>query len=393
MKTKIILIIMIGSVSFLHPKPNSAVAAAQPPAILLFIGDGMGAAQRTAARWYQHGPNGSLAMDLPTAGWSQTAAADNPITDSAAGATALASGIKTNNGYVGVNPNGQPVATILEQAQARGLAVGLVTNAPISHATPAAFGAHVNARAAITEIAAQLLEAQPNVLLGGGEDQFLPVSEAGCHPGAGDRSDGRNLIVEAISAGYTYVCTAPELAAIDPQTTPQLLGLFAGDGMARPHTPSLAAMTTTALDILSQNPNGFFLMVEGGQIDWAAHSNDAANVITDTLNFDAAVQVGLNYSQTNPNAIILITADHETGGMRVSFESSGAADEDGPFYTPGGSPFYINWTTIGHTAVDVPVTGRGYLAARLAATFENTFIYSVMRSVLGWEIWVPLTVR
>lgn len=362
-----------------------SVAASRPPAraIILFIGDGLGEAQRTAARWSAVGQTGALAMDaLPAAGWARTAPLSATVTDSAAAATALATGQKTVNRKIGVDPDDRPLLTILERARDRGWAVGLVTTTQLAHATPAAFAAHVPDRAMMTEIARQMIAAEVDVLLGGGEDEFLPPGAAGCYPEPGERDDGRNLIAEATAAGYTYVCRAAELAAVDPAVTPRLLGLFADEGLARPFAPSLAEMTQRALELLAQDPDGFLLMVEGGQIDWAAHVNNATNVISDTLGLDEAVGVALAYAAGAPHTLVVVTGDHETGGMSADLTSSGRPDEDGPFAMPDGTPFYVNWTTTGHTAADVPTTAQGPWSDLLDGAYENTHIHEVMRLAL-----------
>ncbi len=369
--------------------------AAEPPtarAILLFVGDGMGDAHRTAARWKSVGQGGALAMDAaPFGGWTRTASADSSVTDSAAAATALATGVKTDNGVIGQDPAGNPLITILERAQARGLAVGLVTTTQMAHATPAAFAAHVDSRGMMAEIASQMLAAGVDVLLGGGEDEFLPDTATGCYPQPGERTDGRNLIDEAVAAGYTYVCDEAAFDAVDPVSTTHLLGLFADEGMTQPFSPSLVEMTQKAIDILSQDPDGFFLMVEGGQIDWAAHANDATLVISDTLEFDGAVAAGQAHAATAGNVLVIVTGDHETGGMSVALESSGAPDEDGPFEMPDGTEFYVNWTTGSHTAADVPTTAQGPWSGLLAGSYENTHVHDVMRAALNSWIEVEIS--
>jgi alkaline phosphatase len=302
----------------------------------------------------------------------------------------MATGSKTLNGRVSIDIAGLSLPTILEQAQKRGWAVGLVSTVQIAHATPAAFAAHELSRYNYSQIAEQMLEHQVNVLLAGGEDDWLPETVSGCHPNLGHRTDGRNLIAEAVLDGYTYVCSPADLASVDLENTTHLLGLFADDGMRRPYTPTLSQMTETAITILSQDPDGFFLMVEGGQIDWAAHVNDGANVISDVLDFDAAVATGLAYTQSNANALLIVTADHETGGMSVDLTSSGNPDEDGPFWMPDGTPFYINWTTINHTGGDVPVAASGPKSEMLIETYENTHIYETMHLFLGWQVNLPI---
>ena len=376
------------------------IAPQTPQAVILFIGDGMGEAQRTAARWSAVGQNGLLVMnDLPIIGWSRTASADNPVTDSAAGGTAIATGVKTNNGVIGQAPDGHILTTILERAQAKGMAVGLISTVQMAHATPASFAAHVPDRNMMTEIARQMVTIQVNVLLAGGEDEFLPTSVNGCYSQPGERNDGRNLIGEAMAGGYTYVCTATTLADVNPISTTHLLGLFADEEMPRPFSPTLAAMTQKAINILSQDPDGFFLMVEGGQIDYAAHANDAANAISDTLGLDQAIAIAKTYAALTPT-LLIVTADHETGGMSVNLTSSGSPSEDGPFFMPDATPFYVNWTTTGHTAANVPVTAQGPWSEMLAATYENTHLYEVMRLavdartvVITNPIYLPIVVK
>ncbi|MFQ5859332.1 MAG: alkaline phosphatase [Anaerolineae bacterium] len=348
----------------------------QPQArdIILLIGDGMGPHHRAAARYLSVGPAGALAMDgLTVAGYARTYSANALVTDSAAAATAIASGAKTYNGAIGVDAVGNPVKTILEQAQALGKATGLVTTTQIAHATPAAFAAHVTNRSMMTEIARQLLEHGVDVLLGGGEDQWLPTDQAGCF-GAGERTDGLNLIRSAITNGYTYVCTPAQFDAINPAVIQKLLGLFADEGMVRPYQPSLADMTGKAIDIVSQDPDGFFLMVEGGQIDWASHANDADNALGDTIGFDEAVAVARQFAAQHPETLVIVTADHETGGLTLE----GAGGSPQTFTTPDGAQFTIDWTSNSHTAVDVPVLAEGPHAWALSGSYENTYIFEVM---------------
>jgi alkaline phosphatase len=383
-------------VSGAEPQTEGVLHSAddQPRAIILLIGDGMGVGQRTAARWHAVGQEGQLAMDaMPVSGWSRTGSADSAITDSAAAGTALATGVKTNNRLISMDPYSNTLATILEHAQARGMAVGLVTTVQMAHATPAVFASHVPKRSMMTEIASQMMERQVDVLLGGGEDEFLPSAETGCYPQAGERTDGRNLVDEAVAVGYTYVCTPTAFAAV-PTTTTRLLGLFADEGMTRPFSPTLAQMTQKSIDILSQDPEGFFLMVEGGQIDWACHANDAANAITDTIDFDAAVAVAQTYAATNPNALVIVTGDHETGGMSVTLDQTGDPKEDGPFRMPDDTLFYVNWLTTTHTAANVPTTAQGVFSDLLdQRTDENTYIYDVMYELVEPDVWLPLVLH
>jgi alkaline phosphatase len=356
-----------------------------PRAIILFIGDGMGVYQRMAAQWQAAGPDGMLAMDdMPVLGYQMTGAANNPLTDSAAAATALATGHKTNYLSVGVDRDGNALETILERAKAAGWATGLVTTTQITHATPAAFGAHVRNRDLPLEIAVQLLDGDVDVLLGGGEDDFLPPDSEACFGTGGVRGDGRNLVAEAQAAGFTYVCSAEQLLALDWFNTTRVLGLFANQGMLAPYTPTLEDMTRAAIGMLSQDEDGFFLMVEGGQIDWAGHENDAEKAIADTLGLNDAVLAAQAFTLERPNTLIIVTADHETGGMGLNLDGSGGYKTDGPFNMPDGVPFWVSWEQNSHTAQDVPVTAQGPFSDLLAGTYENTFIYYVMKGFLDW---------
>lgn len=353
--------------------------------IILLIGDGMGLEHRKAARWALVGHKGKLAMDtMPVSGTLRTASANDAITDSAAAATAIASGIKTNNGVVGMDADLQPVPTILELAQEQGKAVGLVTTTQLAHATPAAFAAHVVRRKHKAKIAIQMLGRGVDVMLGGGEDEFYPTEETGCFPEKGKQPGGRNLVREATHAGYTYTCNPADFAQIDPAVTPKLLGLFADDGMQRPFTPTLAEMTKKAIAILSRDPDGFFLMIEGGQIDWASHDNDAAEMIGNVIGFDLAVKLAKEFALKQGDTLVIVTADHETGGMKVTSTSSGLPGEDGPFITPGARRFYINWSTDDHTAADVPVTALGPHSSSLRGAQDNTAVYQTMRKAFGF---------
>lgn len=354
--------------------------------IILFIGDGMGAAHRQAAQWLAWGTEGSLAMDtFPVHGMSKTAAADSEVTDSAAATTAIASGVMTNYGYLGVDTEGNPVETILEQAQAQGWAVGLVTTVPLAHATPAAFAAHVIDREQMLEIAAQMMALEVNVLLGGGEDDFLPTSTQGCFPNQGKRLDGLNLVLDAQGDGYLLVCTAAQLLAVDTATTTHLMGFFGDEEMIQPYSPSLAEMTRVAIEVLSKDPEGFFLMVEAGQIDWEAHANNAFEVMQLTVGLDAAVTIAQVYALSEPNMLIIVAGDHETGGMSLNLDGSGSYRKDGPFSMPDGTQFWVDWAGTSHTAADVPVTAMGPYSELLWGEYPNTWIYTVMYMALMGE--------
>ncbi len=359
---------------------------AGPPSIILFIGDGMGAVHRQAATWLGSGEGGLLVMDnMPIHGLASTTPADREITDSGAAGTAISTGVQTNYQAVGVDPSDQTLTTILEQAQEKGWSVGLVSTVMLADATPAVFAAHVPNRTDKTGIARQMMAHNIDVLLGGGEDDFFSSGQEGCYPGRGKQPKAENLVAAAVENGYTYVCTREELLNQNLDETDHLLGLFGGEELLKPDAPTLAEMTQTAIQILSRNPNGFFLMVEGGQIDWASHENDAQNAMLNALALDAAVTQAKIYTLSNPNTLIIVAADHETGGMRLNQDGEGSYLQDGPFNMPDGTPFWVDWSTGGHTGDPIPVTAEGPYAELLAGEYHLTQIYQTMYVMLFAE--------
>jgi len=215
---------------------------------------------------------------------------------------------------VGMDPQGESHITILEEAIARGMATGLISTARITHATPASFGAHVVHRSQEADIAEQLLATGPDLMLGGGRRFFLPESADGA------RKDGRDLIARAEAGGYQIVRDEQSLLGGELP----LLGLFSSSHMAyqidriETSEPSLATMTKRALELLSESPNGFFLMVEAGRVDHAAHQNDIAAHLHDFLAYDDAVGVVMDFARSEGNSLVVVTSDHETGGLSLA---------------------------------------------------------------------------
>jgi alkaline phosphatase len=390
--------------------------------LILFIGDGMGQAHRFAAQLLIAGPHGRLTMDrLPYFGMMGTLSRDygSFVTDSAAAATALATGVKTYNGAISVDLEGRRPNTILEAAQRAGKATGLVTTCQITDATPAAFGAHVPNRADHSEIARQYIEAaRIDVILGGGAAYWYPPgASTGIPPETSEvrllsQGTAGDLAQRARQLGYRAVSTAPalELAASARDTT-QLLGLFAnqelfrqraeGQGDAYDPPVTLAEMTRAALDVLSRNRDGFFLMVEESAIDRMAHRNNGRLTLKGVLELDLAVQVALDYAARDPSTLIIVAADHECGGLAVAgsddpaypYEPDGSlidaslAGEDGPFPVAGTDfAFVMGWATTGHTAAAVPVTSIGPGAEQLTGLFDNTELFGAMARALGFEM-------
>ncbi len=241
--------------------------------VILLIADGTGIAQLSSGQLGLVGADGYLNLQrMPVTGIVKTQSTNSLITDSAAGATAYSCGMKTNNGMIAFLPDESHCKTLLELAEERGLITGLVATSTITHATPASFAAHVKSRGNQVGIAEQYVNSGVEVFLGGGREFFIPQDMEGS-----SRKDDRNLIEEFENNGYEYVSTADEMKN---SKTDKILGLFANSGMESiDRTPTLAEMANTALSKLETNPNGFFLMVEGSQIDWAGHSNNAEYAI------------------------------------------------------------------------------------------------------------------
>lgn len=294
--------------------------AAQAKNIILLIGDGMGPSQFGAAWLYSNRLLGKDLRMVEVMKDGRTAyvvndTADSTVTESAAAATQIACGVKVPARAAGMGTDGKtPCTTILEMAKAGGKATGLVTTSGITDATPASFSAHVPHRSDEASVAAQELGIGVDVLMGGRKIFFLPEASGG------SRKDGRNLLDEARKAGYAVVGTADEMKQASGG---RILGLFNMGNMSfeidrvKTLEPSLAEMTVKTLHVLAKSPKGFFAMIEGGRIDHASHRNDAAATIQDMLAFDAAVGVALDFARKTPDTLLIVTADHETGGMAL----------------------------------------------------------------------------
>ena len=293
--------------------------AAQAKNIILMIGDGMGPAHLHITWLYATRHLGKDLVMIEIMNKGQTAymvndTADSTVTESAAAAVQMATGVKVLARSIGIGPDGKVLKTILEMAKEKGKTTGLVTTAGITDATPAAFAAHVERRSEEERIAEQLVNSNVNILFGGRKAFFLPEAEAG------RRKDARNLIREAKQNGYEFVSTAEEMKKAQGE---KIIGLFNQGSMLfeidrkGSQEPSLAEMASKALDVLSRNKSGFFLMVEAGRIDHAAHLNDIGALLWDTLAFDEAIRVAYEFQKAHPDTLLIITADHETGGLVV----------------------------------------------------------------------------
>lgn len=324
--------------------------------IILMIGDGMGAAQVYSGLIANKGH--LYITQFPVTGLSKTNSADNLITDSAAGATAISTGIKTDDGYVGIDANQRPKETILEYAKIKGLSTGLVVTSAVTHATPACFIAHVISRDLNEEIAKFFVTGNVDVFIGGGRQFFS------------SRTDGEDLITKLTNKNFEII-TSP--AALDTAQSDKIAGLLweeHGPSVLNGRGDMLPASTKKSIQILSRNPKGFFLMVEGSQIDWGGHQNDTRYLIEEMLDFDKAIGEAVQFASQEGHTLIVVTADHETGGFAITGGSIKKREVVG------------NFVTDSHTAVWVPVFAFGPGSEIFTGVYENTDIYYKMKSLL-----------
>ncbi|WED20842.1 alkaline phosphatase [Vibrio sp. JC009] len=303
----------------------AANASETPKYVLYMIGDGMSSAQRQIAEYYVQGekndPDYHLAINsLPVTGIITTQSSDSLITDSAAAGTALATGVKTDNGVISMTPDGKKLATLLEGAEKNGWATGLVSTTRLTHATPAVFAAKNENRGNENEIAADFVDSGVDFFAGGGFRNFIT--------GEGSkRKDDRNLVKEFEADGYkTFIGkdSTSSFMKMSPKAGDKVFAAFTKSHMpyevdrinANINVPSLADMTDKAIELLAKDKDGFFLMVEGGRIDHAGHANDIAGNIHDTIAFDNAVKSALDFYNKHPKeTLVVVVGDHETGGM------------------------------------------------------------------------------
>lgn len=336
------------------PAIGSFRPALEAKNVILFIGDGMGPEHVRAAAMSFPRSRGTLSFEaFPFRGSVATANADEGLTDSAAAATAMATGVRVHNMVISVESpgDGSPLPTALELFKAAGRSTGLVSTSDISDATPAAFGAHRASRTDYPGIVADyLVRSRPNILFGGGKI-LAPTDASG--------------------AGYAVVRDSAELSALDTETYDRVAGLFGTDnlpdeGDGTGNLPHLSEMTRVALRILDNNPDGFFLMVEGGRIDQASHANDIGRAVRETIALSDAVAVAVDWAGTRGDTLIVVTADHETGGLHILGESAAR-----------GLPA-VSWGGTRHTGARVPVYAKGIGADRVCGMIENTDIFRII---------------
>jgi alkaline phosphatase len=330
---------------------KAETSSEKPKNIILLIGDGMGLSQ-VSASFYYHKEKTNFER-FREIGLIKTSASSDTITDSAASATAYATGEKTYNGAIGVKADTTTARTIVEILSEKNIATGLVATSSIVHATPASFFAHVKSRGMYEEIA-----------------NFLPTSGIDFFAGGGlqffnKRTDEKDLLETLKTNGFDVNTTnLPTSLSEKKQAI-----LLAENGMPKMldgRGDFLPDATKLALDYLSRNKNGFFLMVEGSQIDWGGHSNDADYLISEQLDFDKTIGVALDFAEQNGNTLVIVTADHETGGFTLAAKD-GNYNEIEPSFSTGN-----------HSTTLIPVFTKGPGATLFNGIFDNTQLFFKM---------------
>lgn len=356
----IIAILMLATISSCSPKQVNEISNSEPVKpknIIFMIGDGMGVSEVYAALTAK---KGELEMArCKHTGFVKTYAADNYITDSAAGATAFATGRKTDNGKLSLSPQLDTLNTILEYAEFNGLGTGLVATAKITHATPAGYIAHNPSRNNYEEIALDFLKTDVDVLLGGGRNNFEK------------RADSVNLLDQFRAKNYQIVFDTAGMMDVHQG---KLFGLLWED-----HPPKwtdgrddfLSKASLKAIELLNPFEKGFFLMIEGSQIDWGGHDNDTEYLVAEAVDFDNAVGEVLDFAQQDGETLVVITADHETGGFGINGGSLETGEVIGGF------------TTGNHTSTMVPMFAYGPGAEEFMGVIDNTDIFFKFMKLLN----------
>ncbi len=348
-------------ITLISCKPAQYLAegnGSHPKNIILLIGDGMGLTQLSAGLYSNSNQlNFERFLNI---GFHKSYSYNDLITDSAAGATAFSCGVKSYNGAIGVDKDTIPVETIMERASKNGFRTGEVVTCILPHATPAAFLSHNKSRKNLEDIAKDFLKTKVDLLIGGGKDYF------------DKRSDNLNFLKTFNEKGY-YVSNTFKEDLVNVNTKGKPLVYFTADkdpvkaSAGRDYLPIASKFAVEFLD--KDNPKGFLLMIEGSQIDWGGHENNSDYIITEVLDFDKAVGRVLDFAAKDKNTLVIVTADHETGGYSIN-EGSKMNNLVTAFTTPH------------HTGTLIPVYAYGPGSKEFQGIYENTAIYWKIKKLL-----------
>jgi|APDOM4702015159_1054818.scaffolds.fasta_scaffold00161_2 alkaline phosphatase len=341
-----------------------ANAQKAPKNIILLIGDGMG--YNTVALRVLESNGSSNFEKFPVLGTIKTYSAGGKITDSAAGGTAFAIGEKTNNGTIGLDVNNQPKPNLMEIAESNKMKTGIVVTCALTHATPASFSAHQPNRKMYEEIAGDIVNSKVDLLVGGGMKHFT------------QRKDGKNLINEAKAKGYEIFTDTTSFFA---SSTAKAMVVVADEHLKAANKDRgnfLPRATQKTINLLSSSKGGFVMMVEGSQIDWAAHGNDAELLRAEMEDFDKTVGVALDFAKKDGNTLVLVFADHETGGVTLPpSDVNNLSEEYGNFV--------VKFSTGAHSGTLIPVFAYGPGADRFQGIYQNTDIFKKILELKRWK--------
>lgn len=335
----------------------------QPKNIILMIGDGMGLTQITASIYNTH--KKQPFEQFQTIGFQKTYAFNDLITDSAAAATAMACGEKTYRNAIGLTKDTIPCTSILEEAEQKGLATGLVVTSSIVHATPAGFYGHQKLRNFYEYLAIDLVNANIDFLVGGGKQYFVRRA-----------SDDRNLLAELEQKNYDVfnynIGQFKKLDGTDKKPAMVFTAAKRPESVIEGRNYLPVAAKKAPIFLSKYSEKGFFLMIEGSQIDWAGHANEAPNLLLEMKDFNKSIKNVMDFVNSNKETLLIITADHETGGLGINNDSK-------------IGKLNLKFTANDHTGTMVPVFAYGPGAELFRGIYDNTEIYHKMRAALGWK--------
>ncbi|RNL82274.1 alkaline phosphatase [Sinomicrobium pectinilyticum] len=347
---------------------TSAIVPEEPLSIIFMIGDGMGLSQVSSAFYFKDTVSNFERFSI--IGLSKTSSTSHRITDSAAGATAFSTGEKTYKKAIGVSKDTIALPTILEELKTEGYNTGLISLTSITHATPAAFYAHVENRDMHEAIAMDMMKENVDFFAGAGLKYFTK------------REDGRNLYAELQAKDYHMDSTS--IATVDPSRRNGFL--LASEGLpskVQGRGDFLPEVTGIALEYFENANKPFFLMVEGSYIDWGGHAKDPEMMVQEVLDFDKTLGIALDYVEKHPNTLLVVTADHETGGAAIGKFYDTDPKTGKPVENPQKVAVYF--ITDQHTGTHVPVFARGKGKELFSGIYENNEIYHKMRQALDME--------
>ena len=370
MKFRIIILAFLSSTLFTCKSTYNANNKIVPKNVILLISDGTGLSQISSAFYFKESsPNYSR---FKTIGMITTSSSRQDVTDSAAGATAFACGIKTYNGAIGVADDSTEVKNLVEVASLKNIKTGVIATSSITHATPASFYAHTLNRGSAEKIALQLVKSEIDFFAGGGLQFF------------NNRKDGQNLLQTLNEKQFVIDTIAlNESANILPN---QKAGFLLAKDAMLPTTEGrgdfLSKATELAIRFLSKDNSGFFMMAEGSQIDWAGHDNNAPYLVSELIDFDNAIGKALDYAEKDGNTLVIVTSDHETGGFTLAAKKK--KTEDGKEYSDY-SEIDMIFSNTGHSATLIPVFAYGPGSGEFAGIYENTNIFEKILKVTKWR--------